>query len=42
VEGENLIKQLGDDKNRNWHDLIENIYMTKDSKKACCTEASWL
>jgi len=30
----NLIKQLGDDKNRKWHDLIENTDMTKNSKKA--------
>jgi len=31
--GENLIKQLGDDKNRKWHDVIESTDMTKNSKK---------
>lgn len=29
-----LIKQLGHDKNRKWHDLIENIDTTKTSMKA--------
>jgi len=32
--GENLTIQLGEDKNRKWHDLIENTDMTKNSKKA--------
>lgn len=32
--GENLIIQLGEDKNRKWHDLIENTDMTRNSKKA--------
>jgi hypothetical protein len=34
--GENLTIQLGEDKNRKWHNLIENTDMTRNSKKAWC------